>query len=177
MIALKSRQAGSREVLHFTTAPSSLGTVLVATSSKGVCALLLGDDPAELEAELQRRFPKAALSRGGETTLAVATRAIRHVEDPAARWDLPLDLRGTAFQKLVWQALRDIPSASTDSYTGIARKIGRPAAVRAVAGACAANPVAVAVPCHRVLRRDGDLSGYRWGIDRKRALLDRESNA
>lgn len=157
------------------TARCSLGTVLVAATGKGICALLLGDDPAELSAELQRRFPGAELTGGDEAFAKLVAQAIRHVEAPAPRWNLPLDLRGTPFQQCVWQALREIPVGTTDSYTGVAERIGRPAAVRAVAAACAANPVAVAVPCHRVVRRDGGISGYRWGVARKRALLALES--
>ncbi len=163
------------ETIRHATGTSSLGTVLVAATDKGVCALLLGDDPQQLAAELQRRFPVASLVAGGREFSGMVARAIRHLESPAEKWDLPLDLHGTAFQKHVWQELRRIPAGSTDSYAAVAQRIGRPAAVRAVAGACAANPVAVAVPCHRVLRSDGGLSGYRWGIDRKRTLLDRES--
>ena len=166
-----------RETIRHVTGSSSLGAVLVASTEAGICALLIGDDPAELATELQHRFPDARLTRGDESFDHLLDRAVSQVEDPAKAWDLPLDLRGTPFQQRVWQALREIPAGTTDSYTGVAERIGRPGSVRAVAGACAANPVAIAVPCHRVLRRDGGLSGYRWGIDRKRALLDQESNA
>lgn len=166
-----------RETIRHATGNSSLGTVLVASTEAGICALLIGDDPAELATELQHRFPEARLTGGDKSFQHLVARAVIHVEDPAKAWDLPLDLRGTPFQQRVWQALREIPAGSTGSYTSVAERIGRPGSVRAVAGACAANPVAIAVPCHRVLRLDGGLSGYRWGIDRKRALLDRESNA
>lgn len=165
----------SRDTIRHATATSSLGAVLLAATDRGICALLMGDDPQELAAELKRRFPAADLVAGDREFSGMVARAIGHLEAPSKPWDLPLDLQGTAFQLRVWQELRRIPAGSTDSYAGVARKIGRPAAVRAVAGACAANPVAVAIPCHRVLRGDGGLSGYRWGIDRKRALLERES--
>jgi AraC family transcriptional regulator of adaptative response/methylated-DNA-[protein]-cysteine methyltransferase len=169
----KSRQ----ETIRHDFGNSSLGTVLVAATEKGICALLIGDDPAELAAELQRRFPDARLTGGDESLHRLLDRAVSHVEDPKQAWDPPLDLRGTPFQQRVWKELRKIPAGSTGSYSGIAEKIRSPGAVRAVAGACAANHVAVAVPCHRVLRSDGGLSGYRWGVERKRALLDREANA
>jgi AraC family transcriptional regulator of adaptative response/methylated-DNA-[protein]-cysteine methyltransferase len=172
-----TQQGTCGEEICFSTGTSALGQILVATTAKGVCALLMGDDPAELEAELRRRFPNAELTRGDADLKILVAQVTDFVKSPSSPWNLPLDLRGTAFQKRVWQALREIPAGSTDSYTGIAEKIGLPRAVRAVAGACAANPVAIAVPCHRVLRADGELSGYRWGVERKRALLDRESKA
>jgi AraC family transcriptional regulator of adaptative response/methylated-DNA-[protein]-cysteine methyltransferase len=154
---------------------SSLGTVLVGRSAHGVCAILLGDDPALLMDDLQRRFPRASLVPAGPELDRTASAVVELIETPAAhRFDLQLDLRGTTFQRRVWQALRDIPSGSTATYGEIAQRIGAAGAARAVAGACAANPIAVAVPCHRVVRNDGGLSGYRWGIERKRALLDRE---
>lgn len=169
-----SRPGGRVESIRFAVAASSLGPVLVAATGKGICAIFMGDDPAALAADLQRRFPHAELENGDEAFRHRVATVIGHVEAPGLGWDLPLDLRGTAFQQHVWQALRGIPAGTTASYTGIAGKIGRPAAVRAVAAACAANPVAVAVPCHRVVRTDGGPSGYRWGVSRKRALLDRE---
>lgn len=174
MPARKTSPCG--ETIRFATASSSLGTVLVAATEKGICALTLGDDPRELAADLKRRFPAACLVPGESKPGDLLAKAVRHVESPADEWTLPLDLRGTAFQQRVWQELRRIPAGSTDHYAGVAERIGRPGSVRAVAGACAANPVAIAVPCHRVLRRDGGLSGYRWGVERKRALLERESN-
>jgi AraC family transcriptional regulator, regulatory protein of adaptative response / methylated-DNA-[protein]-cysteine methyltransferase len=155
---------------------SSLGTVLVGRSAHGVCAILLGDDPALLMDDLQRRFPRASLVTAGPELDRTASAVVDLIETPAAhRFDLQLDLRGTTFQRRVWQALRDIPSGWTATYGEIAQRIGAAGAARAVAGACAANPIAVAVPCHRVVRNEGGLSGYRWGVDRKRALLDRES--
>ena len=171
------RHGGRGESIRFAIGESSLGPVLVAATLKGVCAVFMGDNPDDLAADLQRRFPNAELTGGDAEFDLLVARVIGLVEAPRLGWDLPLDLRGTAFQQRVWQALREIPAGSTDSYTGIADRIGLPKAVRAVAGACAANPVAVAVPCHRVVRVDGGLSGYRWGVERKRELLDRESKA
>lgn len=171
------RHGGRGESIRFAIGESSLGPVLVAATLKGVCAVFMGDDPEALVTDLHRRFPKAGITGGDADFDRLVTRVIAFVEAPELGWDLPLDLRGTAFQQRVWQALREIPAGSTESYAGIADKIGLPKAVRAVAGACAANPVSVAIPCHRVLRSDGGLSGYRWGVERKRALLDRESKA
>jgi AraC family transcriptional regulator of adaptative response/methylated-DNA-[protein]-cysteine methyltransferase len=165
------------ETIQFAIAGSSLGPVLVAASGKGICAVFMGDDPADLAGELRRRFPKADLQAGDEAFGQRVARVIVHIENPGLDWDLPLDLRGTAFQQRVWQALREIPAGTTTDYTRIAEKIGRSNAGRAVAGACGSNPVAVAVPCHRVVRTDGGLSGYRWGVERKRALLEREAKA
>ena len=161
--------------IAFTTGPSTLGTVLVATSPKGVVAILLGDDPDALAHDLHTRFPKSRLTRGGCAALLAQVTAL--IEAPRAGWTLPLDLRGTPFQRRVWHALRGIPAGTTATYACIASRIGAPRAVRAVAGACAANAVAVAIPCHRVIRQDGTLSGYHWGADRKRALLAREARA
>jgi len=152
----------------------TLGTALVAAGDAGVRAVLLGDDRDALLADLQRRFPAAALVEGGGDVRALAGRVARAMEDASRADDVALDPAGTAFQRDVWRALRDIPAGTTSTYTEIARRIGRPASVRAVAQACAANPIAVIVPCHRVLRSDGGLSGYRWGVERKRALLERE---
>lgn len=151
----------------------SLGYILAALSPKGLCALTLGDDPDVLMDDLQRRFPHAAITDGAVTHGELAA-IIASVEDPATPLALPLDQHGTPFQQAVWQALRTIPAGATATYAGIAERIGLPAAVRAVAQACGANPVAVIVPCHRVVRSDGALSGYRWGMERKRALLERE---
>jgi AraC family transcriptional regulator, regulatory protein of adaptative response / methylated-DNA-[protein]-cysteine methyltransferase len=155
----------------------SLGAILVAASERGVCAILLGDDPQALVHDLQDRFPKARLVGGDADFEQWVARVIGFVEAPALGLDLPLDLRGTAFQRRVWQALREIPPGRTSTYTEIAERIGAPKAVRAVAGACAANALAVAIPCHRVVRLDGSLSGYRWGVERKRALLAKEAGA
>jgi AraC family transcriptional regulator of adaptative response/methylated-DNA-[protein]-cysteine methyltransferase len=159
--------------LRFTAVPSSLGMVLVARSAHGISAVLLGDDRAELEREVTRRFPEAIRSDDQET-VELARRVAQVIESPASGGDLPLDLHGTDFQRAVWEALRAIPAGETATYAEIAERLGRPAAVRAVGQACGANNVAVLVPCHRVLRGDGSLSGYRWGVERKRALLERE---
>jgi AraC family transcriptional regulator of adaptative response/methylated-DNA-[protein]-cysteine methyltransferase len=168
------RAGGADAVIRFAVGQSSLGAVLVAMSEKGVCAILIGDDPEELVRDLQSRFAKAQLIGGDAGFESVIAQVIGLVEAPQIGLGLPLDIRGTAFQQRVWQALQEIPAGTTATYTEIAAKIGAPRAVRAVAGACAANGLAIAVPCHRVVRIDGSLSGYRWGIERKRALIDRE---
>jgi len=171
------RAGGTGATLRFAVGTCSLGEVLVAASDKGVCAILLGDDADALLRELQRRFPRAELVGGDDGFERTVAAVVALVEAPRVGLDLPLDVRGTAFQQRVWQALREIPHGTTVSYTDIARRIGAPSAVRAVAQACGANPLAVIVPCHRVVRHDGGLSGYRWGIERKRALLARETPA
>ncbi len=171
------RAGGLHAEIHFAVGECSLGSILVAKSSKGVCAILLGDEPEALVRDLQDRFPRATLLGGDEAFERIVARVVGFVEAPALGLDLPLDIRGTAFQQRVWQALIEIPSGSTASYSQIAASIGAPRAGRAVAHACAANPLAVAIPCHRVVRQDGALSGYRWGVDRKRALLKREGAA
>jgi AraC family transcriptional regulator of adaptative response/methylated-DNA-[protein]-cysteine methyltransferase len=169
------RAGGSGALMHVALGTCSLGSVLVAATPTGVCAIMLGDDPDDLVRDLQGRFPKAQLVPGDAAFERVVVQVVGFIETPAAGLDLPLDIRGTAFQQRVWQALRRIPAGATASYTEIATHIGQPKAVRAVAGACAANPIAVAVPCHRVVRSDGAISGYRWGVERKRALLAREA--
>jgi len=169
------RAGGTGEAIRFAVGQCWLGAVLVAATAKGVCAILLGDDAAALLRELQGRFPKARLIGGDAAFEATVAAVVAAVETPGRGPALPLDVRGTAFQQRVWQALRDIPPGTTVSYSALAARIGRPAAVRAVAQACAANPVAVVIPCHRVVRTDGSLSGYRWGLARKRALIDREA--
>lgn len=169
------RAGGAGATIRFAVGECSLGSILVAATEKGVCAILLGDDPAPLVQNLQNRFQKAQLVGGDEGFEQWVARVVGLVEAPALGLDLPLDVRGTAFQQRVWRALREIPAGSTASYAEIAKRIGAPKAVRAVAQACAANPIAVAIPCHRVVRHDGALSGYRWGVERKRALLDREA--
>lgn len=161
--------------LRFALGECSLGSILVAQSSRGVCAILLGDDPDALLQDLQRRFPRANLIGADRDFERCVAQVVGFVEAPALGLDLPLDVRGTAFQRRVWQALGQIPAGSTASYAEIAARIGAPQAVRAVAGACAANCLAVAIPCHRVVRSDGGLSGYRWGVARKQALLQREA--
>ncbi|HEU4631231.1 MAG TPA: methylated-DNA--[protein]-cysteine S-methyltransferase [Gemmatimonadaceae bacterium] len=163
--------------LQVAAAECSLGLVLVAASARGLCAVLLGDDREELRRDLQRRFAGAALSEGSAELRALAARVVELIEQPTRAMALPLDARGTAFQRAVWDALREIPPGATTTYGEIATRLGMPDAARAVAQACAANPLAVVVPCHRVVRRDGGLSGYRWGVERKRALLEREGAA
>ncbi len=171
------RQGGKGEVIQFAVGECSLGSILVAASEKGVCAVSLGDDPNKLGQDLQDRFSKAQLIGGDQKFERVVARMVGFVEAPQVGLDLPLDVRGTVFQRRVWKALRAIPAGSTASYAEIAGRIDSPKAVRAVAGACAANVIAVAIPCHRVLRTDGSLSGYRWGVERKRSLLQREASA
>lgn len=168
-------KGGDGATIRFAVGQSSLGAVLVAATEKGVCAIMLGDAPEPLVRTLQDRFPRATLVGADRAFEATVAKAVGLVEAPSRGTDLPLDVRGTAFQERVWQALRGIPVGTTASYADIARRLGSPKAVRAVAQACAANPVAVAIPCHRVVRSDGDLSGYRWGIARKRELLRREA--
>jgi AraC family transcriptional regulator of adaptative response/methylated-DNA-[protein]-cysteine methyltransferase len=171
------RAGGKGAAIRFAVGECSLGAILVAATDKGVCAISLGDDPAVLLRDLEDRFPKAQLIGADRNFEQLVAKIVGFVEAPALGLDLPLDVRGTAFQQRVWQALRDIPAGSTASYTEIARRIRRPKAVRAVAAACAANAIAVAIPCHRVVRQDGALAGYRWGIERKRRLLAREAGA
>lgn len=169
------RNGGCGEEIRFAVAQCSLGAVLVAASGKGIAAILLGDDPEALVHDLEDRFPKAALVGGDAAFERVVAQVIGLIEAPAAAFDLPLDIRGTAFQQRVWAALRKIRPGTTATYTEIAQRIGMPKAVRAVAAACGANPIAIAVPCHRVVRSDGSLAGYRWGIARKERLLAREA--
>lgn len=169
------RHRRGAETLRFATALTSLGLVLVAASTHGVCAILMGDDANALVDDLQQRFPDASLLRDNPSVQSTMNQVISTIESPGCPFDLPLDLRGTAFQQRVWQALTRIPAGEPVSYTELAEMIGSPQAVRAVAGACAANALAVVIPCHRVLRHDGRISGYRWGVERKRQLLAREA--
>jgi len=177
MTPTKFRAGGTNTSIHFAVGQCSLGSILVAKSERGVCAILLGDDPEELIQNLQDKFPKASLLGGNKEFEQLVATVVGFIEAPAIGLDLPLDVRGTAFQQRVWQALREIPVGSTASYTDIAKKIGAANSVRAVAQACGANSLAVAIPCHRVVRNDGALAGYRWGVERKRTLLAREANA
>jgi AraC family transcriptional regulator, regulatory protein of adaptative response / methylated-DNA-[protein]-cysteine methyltransferase len=170
------RAGGRNEEIKFAVGQTSLGSILVASSAKGVASILLGDDPDGLVRDLQDRFPQAHLIGADRDYEALVARIVGFVEAPEIGLDLPLDVRGTAFQQRVWQALQDIPLGETVSYAEIAQRVGSPQAVRAVAGACAANNLAIAIPCHRVVRKDGSLSGYAWGVERKRALLDREAS-
>ena len=169
-----ARSGGAGARIRFAVGEASLGAVLVAATNKGVCAIQLGDDPERLVRELQDRFPRAELIGGDAAFERTVAEVVGLVEAPGQRLDLPLDIRGTAFQQRVWAALSAIPPGRTATYKEIARAIGQPTAVRAVARACANNPLAVAIPCHRVVRTDGELSGYRWGIERKRELIARE---
>ena len=173
MTATNYRNGVNDVEIRFGLGECSLGSVLVARSKKGVCAILLGGDPDALVRELQDRFPKSVIS-GDSRFHALVAKVTAFVENPAAGLDAPLDLCGTAFQQRVWQALREIPPGKTASYAEIAGRIGAPKSFRAVAQACAANNIAVAVPCRRVIGRDGALSGYHWGVERKRGLLERE---
>jgi AraC family transcriptional regulator, regulatory protein of adaptative response / methylated-DNA-[protein]-cysteine methyltransferase len=171
------RAGGNGTSICFAIGECSLGSILVAKSDRGVCAILLGDDPDELARDLQDRFPRANLIGDDGAFEQLVAQVVGFVEAPGIGLDLPLDVRGTAFQQRVWQPLRAIPAGETASYTAIANRIGSPNSVRAVAQACAANALAVAIPCHRVVRNDGGLSGYRWGVERKRALLEKEAHA
>jgi AraC family transcriptional regulator, regulatory protein of adaptative response / methylated-DNA-[protein]-cysteine methyltransferase len=169
-------RSGGKDIdIRFAVGECSLGSILVAATERGVCAVFLGDDPEALVHELERRFPRAELVGADSAFEKLVAQVVGLVEEPRIGTNLPLDIRGTAFQQRVWHALRSIPTGKTASYSQIARAINAPKAVRAVAQACAANALAVAIPCHRVVRADGDLSGYRWGVERKRALLARES--
>lgn len=175
MTPTKFRSGGDGTTIRFAVGQCSLGAILVGATEKGVCSILLGDDPDALVHELERRFPKAQLIGGEKEFEQWIAKVVGLVERPGQEFDLPLDVRGTAFQQRVWKALREIPVGSTVSYAKIAERIGAPKAVRAVAQACGSNPLAIVIPCHRVVRNDGALSGYRWGVERKRALLKQEA--
>jgi AraC family transcriptional regulator of adaptative response/methylated-DNA-[protein]-cysteine methyltransferase len=161
--------------IHFAIGECSLGSVLVATSGKGICAILLGDDPTVLLDDLRAGFPYADIASGDANLTRLVAKVVGFVEAPATGLDCPLDIKGTLFQRRVWQVLRDIPPGATASYAEVAARLGAPKAVRAVAQACARNGIAVAIPCHRVIRSDGALAGYRWGVARKQMLLTREA--
>lgn len=163
--------------IRFAVGRCFLGSILVAKSSKGICAILLGDSADELVQDLEDRYPGARFVGGDPAFDAIVVQVVALMEAPERALNLPLDIQGTAFQQRVWAALRQVPPGETVSYTQVAKRIGAPNSVRAVAGACAANALAVAIPCHRVLRSDGALSGYRWGIERKAALLKQEAEA
>jgi AraC family transcriptional regulator, regulatory protein of adaptative response / methylated-DNA-[protein]-cysteine methyltransferase len=172
----KFLDGGADAVITYALGRCFLGVILVAATTKGICAILLGDGAAPLIADLSARFPKAAIARGDQAFDHTIAAVVAFVEAPATGLGLPLDIRGTVFQHRVWQALREIPPGETLSYAALAERIGSPQAVRAVAGACAANAIAVAIPCHRIVKSDGSVSGYRWGVARKRALLAREAS-
>jgi AraC family transcriptional regulator of adaptative response/methylated-DNA-[protein]-cysteine methyltransferase len=175
MTPTQFRAGGADIEIRFAIGECSLGSILVAQTERGVCAILLGDDAEALARDLQDRFPRATLIGADTEFEQLIAQVVGFVEAPGCALDLPLDIRGTAFQQRVWQALREIPAGSTATYTQIARRIGLPRAIRAVGRACAANALAIAIPCHRVVRTDGSLSGYRWGVERKRALLEKEA--
>jgi AraC family transcriptional regulator of adaptative response/methylated-DNA-[protein]-cysteine methyltransferase len=170
---MKKKAGFSEERIQFTAGRGSLGTVLVAWTERGVCAILLGDEVTPLLEDLRRRFSQCLCEEANDQEMV--RRVLTFLEAPTAGLDLPLDLRGTPFQRRVWTALATLPAGATTTYGALAAKLGVPDGARAIAAACAANPVAVAIPCHRVIRRDGKLCGYRWGIERKAALLARES--
>lgn len=175
MRAREYKDGGAGATIRFAVGECSLGAILVAQSERGICAILLGEDPDTLVTDLQDQFPKAQLIGCDREFEQLVAQVVGFIEAPSLGLNLPLDVRGTAFQERVWQALREIPPGTTVSYAQIAERIGSPKAVRAVAQACGANHIAVAIPCHRVVRRNGDISGYRWGVERKRELLIRES--
>jgi AraC family transcriptional regulator of adaptative response/methylated-DNA-[protein]-cysteine methyltransferase len=170
----KFRNGGQGLAICYATAECFLGFVVVAATDRGICAIEFGADPEALYAQLRRQFPKAEILAAGENFASTVGAVMRKLENPAESQALPLDIQGTAFQQRVWNALRDIGPGKTASYAEVARRIGHPKAARAVAAACRANPVAVVVPCHRVVGAEGDLRGYRWGVERKRELLRRE---
>ncbi|MBB3120664.1 bifunctional DNA-binding transcriptional regulator/O6-methylguanine-DNA methyltransferase Ada [Pseudoduganella violacea] len=170
------RSGGKGATIRFAIGASSLGAILVASTAKGICAILMGNDPDALARDLQDRFPQAEIIGAEPDFEQVVARVVGMVEHPEIGLDLPLDVRGTAFQQRVWQVLREIPAGRTVSYSELAEMVGAPKGARAVAGACAANAIAIAVPCHRVVRNDGSISGYRWGVERKQILLEREGS-
>jgi len=174
MTPMAYRTGGDGIEIRFAVSRCSLGAILVAATQKGIAAILFGEAPGKMEHELRSRFPKARLVSGDRRFGRLVAKVIAFVEEPDRSFDLPLDIRGTAFQQRVWDALRSIPPGATASYSELARRIGEPKSVRAVARACAANAIAVAIPCHRVVAKDGSLAGYRWGIARKQALLEKE---
>lgn len=171
------KEGGPNEEIKFAIGQSSLGAILVASSAKGVVAILMDDNPEKLARDLQDRFPKARLIGADQDYEKCVAEVVGLVEAPGIGHNLPLDIRGTVFQQRVWQALQEIPVGKTATYSEIAAQIGLPSATRAVAGACAANNLAVAIPCHRVIRSDGSLSGYAWGVERKQRLLEVEATS
>jgi AraC family transcriptional regulator of adaptative response/methylated-DNA-[protein]-cysteine methyltransferase len=185
MTPAEYRRGGAGMRIHYTIVASPLGRLLVGATGRGISALYLGESDDALLAALRKEYPRAELLRGGRDREGSSSKGLRtwiekilaHLRGQEPHLDLPTDVQATAFQRRVWEELRRIPYGATRTYTEVARSIGRPAAVRAVARACATNPVSVVVPCHRVVREDGDLAGYRWGMNRKRALLEKEAAA
>jgi len=171
------REGGASRTVHHTIAETVLGHTLVAATEKGICCIEFGSDPQVLIQELKAQLPNAILQQDDRTLCRFVKQISRHLDFPTEALDLPLDIRGTAFQLLVWKALREIPLGETASYQKIASAIGKPTAHRAVARACAGNKLAVAIPCHRVIRSNGEMGGYRWGVERKKRLLEREAEA
>ena len=169
------QKGGKGERIDFALADSPLGRMLVASTGKGICAITFGDSDAGLEDALRHEFPAADCRCNAESLSAAVTGMVAHLKGQAKQFLLPLDIRATAFQRVVWKALQAVPYGATASYAEIAQAIGKPDAVRAVAGACAKNRIAVAIPCHRVVHKDGSISGYRWGVDRKKKLLQQEN--
>lgn len=170
-------KGGEGEGIAFTVVDSALGKMLVAATMRGICAVRFGDDAAALERDLREEFYAAKVDRDNAAVGEFATSILSALSEQKPLFDLPLDIRATVFQQKVWSALRQIPAGETRSYSEIARNIGDPSATRAVARACASNPIAVVIPCHRVVRENGDMSGYRWGVHRKEELLRRERTA
>ncbi len=177
MNPMNYKNGGRGTQIRYALGQSSLGWVLVASTEKGICCIQLGDDPQELVRILAKRFPQSELKAHDASFESSLRQVLAFLESPRQPWSLPLDIQGTAFQRRVWQVLREIPAGSTLTYAGVAARIGQPKAARAVGSACANNKIAVAIPCHRVVREDGGLGGYRWGLERKQALLDREKEA
>jgi AraC family transcriptional regulator of adaptative response/methylated-DNA-[protein]-cysteine methyltransferase len=165
------------DVMHVAIVRSPIGLVLVACSGQGLAAVLLGDDRDELRQELRRRFPLGQFAGADQALDRIAAKIVALIDEPARALDVALDTRGTPFQQDVWRALRAIPAGTTTTYGDLATQLGRPRSARAVGAACAVNPIAILIPCHRVVARDGDLTGYRWGVERKQALLEREASA
>ncbi len=170
-------RAGRETKINYTIVESAFGYLLVAATDKGVCMVRLGDTAAALESDLQKEFAAAKIGRNNKELEKAVTQILDHLAGKQPRLDLPLDIQATAFQRQVWEALRSIPYGATRSYSEIAKEIGQPKAVRAVARACATNPVALVIPCHRVIREDRSLGGYRWGLERKKKLLEKEGAA
>lgn len=171
----KHNEEASKNIIRYSVKKCSLGNVLIAATERGICTILLGETADFLIQDLRQRFPKDELEKADVALANWVSYTTEFIEKPRQEFNLPLDIRGTAFQQRVWHTLKEIPVGKTVSYTEIARQIGSPKAVRAIAQACASNSLAVVIPCHRVIRSDGALSGYRWGVERKQALLNREA--
>jgi AraC family transcriptional regulator of adaptative response/methylated-DNA-[protein]-cysteine methyltransferase len=171
------RRGGRGMEIGYSIASSPLGRLLVAGTARGISAVYLGEADERLEEELHREYPEAKIVKNSAAVSGWVKELVRHLAGKQAKLDLPLDVAATAFQRCVWEHLQDIPHGATRTYSDVARALGRPRATRAVARACATNPVSIVIPCHRVVRGDGSLAGYRWGIERKRALLEQEKRS